>query len=254
MAFLKENWKDYLHRIKRKEVEIAFQDFRGGHFSNGLELGCGDGYQSQFIKKYCDNLIAGDFNFDRIKKEFNDGTVAYLKCDAERLGEYFDSDSFDLIFSSSMVEHLRDRKSFLEGASKVLNKDGVLIHIVPNRVWKFLHYSLFYPNLFIIAMDRIFKRQENNESKAVNNENNLKLRREKRSPFFDYPHGHYRGHLEEFYKFGKSQWKNLFNTNGLRVVKVLRGPFCAGYGFKLGGIEGYPGEDEYLRDVYFYRS
>ena len=41
--------------------------------------------------------------------------IKYQSCDAEKIGQIFEENKFDLIFSSNMMEHLPDPNSCLDG-------------------------------------------------------------------------------------------------------------------------------------------
>ena len=65
---MNNSWLNYLHSIRKKEIEIAFSSFHSKEFENGLELGAGDAYQSAMIINYCHKLICTEFNEDRLKR------------------------------------------------------------------------------------------------------------------------------------------------------------------------------------------
>ena len=48
----------------------------------------------------------------------------------------FEKEQFDMIFSSSFLEHLKDSKKFLKNSKVFLNKSGYSVHIVPSRFMK----------------------------------------------------------------------------------------------------------------------
>ena len=119
-------------------------------FEDVLELGAGDGAQSRIIAKYAKNILSTDFNDDRLVRTPFPG-VSYDICNVEKI-EY-DAKRFDLIYSSNLLEHLRDPLLALSEMRKVLRDDGLMIHVIPNRFWKLLHVGLFYPNLLVAIAD-----------------------------------------------------------------------------------------------------
>ena len=71
-------------------------------FDYGLEIGAGDGFQTQLIKTYIEHLVCTELNNNRIDKNQNKD-IEYKICDAECISDYFNPESFDLIFSSLAI-------------------------------------------------------------------------------------------------------------------------------------------------------
>ena len=83
-------------------------------------------------------------------------------------GSRFDGQSFDILYSSEVIEHVEDPAAFLEILVKHLNTDGILILTTPNAenlspktdsltnvsiVWPGIHHALFSPP----AMEKALK-------------------------------------------------------------------------------------------------
>lgn len=242
----KDSWDKYLSNIRVQEIEIAFKNLEPKGFDKGLELGAGNGFQSTLLIEYCNQLVSTELNeFRLIEKEIPD--VEYKICDAEKIDTYFSNDQFDLVFSSNMFEHLPNPKDALHGIKKVLKDDGVVILLMPSVFWKFCHLFLFYPvKIFNTIRRKLFGKKttkvqvEENTKKDDSNtyDNNLKLERRKRNPFWDkilmpVPHGVAQSNIEEFTKFKKSTWVKMFKECGYKVVDIKRGPITSGYGLNL---------------------
>ena len=60
---IKQKWEKNLKILRKEEINYLDEILKDyDKFQIGLELGCGDGYQSQFLKKYCrKNLLIGKF-------------------------------------------------------------------------------------------------------------------------------------------------------------------------------------------------
>jgi SAM-dependent methyltransferase len=239
------NWEEYLNDIRTQEINIVFKEFNEKQFKNGLELGAGNGFQSSMIINYCEQLVATDFNELRLLKS-DISNIKYQICDAEKIETYFEKDKFDLVFSSNMFEHLPSPQKALIGLNKILKHDGLIILIMPSVFWKYCHMFLFYPvTITNIIRRKIFKRNTIKKKSKKNHErierakgNNIKMETLKRNYFFDLirwpkPHGVSKSNLEEFMKFRKSNWINLFEENGFSVVDVKRGPITSGYGLRF---------------------
>lgn len=79
----------------------------------------------------------------------------------------FESEKFDIVFSSHVVAHIDEKKLFFNECKRVLKKNGLIIHIVPSTTWSvvtnFWHYVLL-PKFFV-------KWKKSN--KEISNSNNL---------------------------------------------------------------------------------
>ena len=242
--FLKADWKNYLHGIRKQELDIVFSFLGSQRFSSALEVGAGDGYQTGLLAERCGAFISTDLNFGRIKEELKVPKVLYKQCDADKLEGVFEPEQFDLIFSSNLIEHLSDPSGFLFNTKTFLTSGGYGIHVVPGRLIKLSYLALHYLNLFALVVDRfigLFQKKEIFRGSRIYLENNLNLlRQEKRGRLkkilFPPIHGNFRSHQEEFVKFGKKEWEKLFREAGFDIKACLRGPVFSGYGFSFGPV------------------
>lgn len=231
--------EDYLKQTREKEISLAFENYKPGFFERGLEVGCGNGYQSNLIAKYCNKLIASDFNYERIKDNYRSDDVDYIKCDAENLENYFEKESFDLVFSSSLIEHLPSPEKYFLGAKNILKEGGILISVMPNVFWKVCQICLFYLNIFTIVVNKLARsnkkktvvdNKERNNS-LVNNQKSEKKYSRIRYFLWLVPHGEYKTNVEELFMFRKKRWVEEIEKAGFEVVKVKKGPVSSGYRF-----------------------
>jgi SAM-dependent methyltransferase len=180
--------------VRSREAEIIFSQFPNRRFHHALELGAGDGGQSVSLARYCDKLVCTDINWNSNLLSRKTPNVDYMLCDAQDLS-IFPDDTFDLVFSSNMLEHIPNVDRCLMECKRVLTTDGLMLHLMPSRWWK-----LFNTGFGI-----------------------LKLRR----PGI---HGASTSIWREFYEFGVSIWKKRIQSNGLRIVDIIGMPFYIGLG------------------------
>ena len=102
--------------------------------------------------------------------------------------------TFDLIFSSNLLEHIPDLNRCLEECRRVLKDDGLMLHTMPSRWWK-----LFYSTLNMVK----FKRPT--------------------------IHGTSTSHCQEFYTYGLKVWITRIESIGLRVIDAIGLPFYVGH-------------------------
>ena len=94
----KKNWSEYLHAIRKKEIDIVFSLLNDRHFTSGLEVGAGDGYQTALLASHIDSLISSDLNFKRIRDSLKVPNVKYKTIDADAIGGVFGAGTFNFIF------------------------------------------------------------------------------------------------------------------------------------------------------------
>lgn len=210
------------HKFVRTTEFDNIANYIGRYFTKGLELGAGDGGQSEIIAKHCDFLTCTELGEggrnSRIRKfqERNIPNVSYEFCDATNLSRYDDS-SFDFVFSSNMLEHISNWKRCLEECNRVLKDDGIMVHTMPSREWKFWNSILF-------------------------------LIKGKKPQI----HGVEKSNCKEFLSFGEKNWIDRIESSGLIVNAKLRLPFYFGFGPKplfliqLGNRLGWKSSTAYI--------
>ena len=226
----KTNWIEHLHNFRERELAITFKDI-DKKFNKGLELGAGDGFQSKLLIEYIDNLIATDLNEERLPSSSSDSKIEYKVLDAEEIGNHFEKNSFDIVFSSNLMEHLPNVRNCFTGIRKVLKDDGIAIHIMPSPSWRIFATVLHFPNKIANGLNKIFKREKGGLKKG----NNLKVNRSKKSKlhqfFIPKPHGISRNFIVEIFAFQQSKWVSDFKSTGFQIVKISKGPVSSGCGF-----------------------
>jgi ubiquinone/menaquinone biosynthesis C-methylase UbiE len=153
------------------------------------------------LKRYCDHLVctekdqnspAADLGLKILER--NESNIDYRLCDAEDLSEFADS-SFDLVFTSNMLEHVHDIDKCLQECRRVVKDDGVMLHTMPSRYWKTAYFTC---SLLKFQAPKI--------------------------------HGINNGHFSEWLAFGRESWKKRFEANGLVVERIVGMPFYVGHG------------------------
>jgi ubiquinone/menaquinone biosynthesis C-methylase UbiE len=137
-------------------------------------------------------------------------------CDAQDLSRFNDR-SFDLVFSSNMLEHIPDVNKCLNECRRVLSDDGLMFHFMPNRWWRFIN------SVLTISKFKIPR-----------------------------THGVSSNLVKEFYIFGAQVWKKKFEQNNLVLQDIAGMPFYVGHGntfipiIKIGNVLGLPASFLYI--------
>ena len=244
---LKADWYEYLHDFRVREFRLIFDRFDAGTFDAILELGAGDGFQSRLLASYGERVVATDVRLPPVEETRVEARVL----SAEQAAEAFSAQTFDLVYSSNMLEHVPDVQAALNAIRKVLTDDGITIHVMPNRYWKACHLALWIPHLCAGMLDDLVAgkgprallerarssgdRGGDDQNDGGSEKNNPTVIRRRRSllsrALVPDPHGVSTGHLEEFKAFGRRRWEKEFSGAGFELIAVLDGPFSSGYGF-----------------------
>jgi SAM-dependent methyltransferase len=235
---LTADWRTHLHGIRTREIELIFSRCPPRTFRTGLELGAGDGFQSELLTRYVAHLTSTDYD-PAIRSRPPSSSITYDVGDAEEVDKAFPACHFDLVFSSNLLEHVPDPVKALTAVAAVLKDEGITIHVIPNVFWKASSVALYIPYRFATVLERATRAAavKMGEHRSMNNPKTAAPRRSflARQILPD-PHGVSATNLDEFRALKLSRWRDVFDRAGLRVIAVLRGPVASGYGFGLDNL------------------
>ena len=231
-----DQWERF---VRSFEIRRALDGFGKEHFANALELGCGSGRHSKCLAHYCKKLVALEYTKERLLEQ-SDDKITFMVGDAQDLS-CFDDAEFDLVFSSTLIEHLPELDRCMGECARVTAENGVIIHMVPNRTWKVFNLALYYPFLIKTVIGRVFSKRASSEavvSKGPEPQLDMNLRPIEKRPLLHKlllpnPHGISRSHCREFRNWGRRRWIDVFERNGLEVVRIIRQPFYVGYEYNF---------------------
>ena len=122
---------DYcLHLVHLKAYEEAASLAAGKVI---LDLGCNNGYGSAVLGEACSQVVALDVSPAAIvdaKERFGNRRIDFRVYDG--LNIPFDSQSFDMVASFQVIEHLEDTVPYLTEIARVLRPSGVALFTTPN--------------------------------------------------------------------------------------------------------------------------
>lgn len=182
--------------VREREFEYIFSLLGDRRFEHALEIGSGNGVQSELLAARCDRLICSDLE----RRKWNlrpdrkiPRNISYIVLDASDLS-CFPDDSLDLVYSSNVLEHIEDVDRCIREIFRVLKPSGIGIHSMPSRHWKF--FNAFY-RLAKFSKPRI--------------------------------HGVESTNWAEFAAFGLKVWANRFKSANFEIEKTIGLPFYFGF-------------------------
>ena len=121
-----------------KLMYYLFNAFRMKEGMSLLEPGCGRGEHLRLFKELGLDVYGLDLSPEApsFAKDLNISV-----CDLESDNLPYPDDHFDVIYSKSFLEHIRDPSKFLKEAYRVLKPGGLLLSMVPD--WESQHKKFF---------------------------------------------------------------------------------------------------------------
>jgi SAM-dependent methyltransferase len=202
------SWIRWTHEVRRAEFEGMLKDVSLGRDSTVLELGCGDGFQFSLLRQ----RFARVFAIDPANMPDQAGGCVYAVAEALP----FEDETFDLIVSNCVLEHLNDRRRALDESVRVLKPGGFMAHVVPSRFWKvasLLLNPIGYPLRVAEkwrAMRFVTRGGGMPESTGRRQASRPTLRQVLGRWVCPPIHGTYPGHFSELRAYGREHWAQSF--------------------------------------------
>ncbi len=209
---------DYLNRLRLEEIttvigrhESVFRD------KDLLEIGAGTGAQLQRLALICKSAVG----IDVAGCSYAEGRLAEIQ---EYDGQCFpfSGSSFDVVFSSNVIEHIKDETTIHNEIRRVLRPSGVAVHIVPTATWRLwssmTHYldtvKKIVPRPFVYGADQ----------PGGNARHKAEVRRRWQTLLSNRVapprHGEFGNRLTEHFLFRTASWQKRFQRHGWRVELV----------------------------------
>jgi ubiquinone/menaquinone biosynthesis C-methylase UbiE len=131
-----------------------------------LEVGFGEGYGTDFLAKEALEITAIDMSQDLVdhaRAKYPKKNVWFMRGDATQFP--FHDESFDVVVSSQVLEHVKDYQKFLREARRVLRPGGTALFATPNRKAMIdgvnpYHFKEFSAAELMAALNRVFDKVE----------------------------------------------------------------------------------------------
>jgi len=203
--------QEHLKTIRQYELQQALKYFpTTGHI---LEIGAGSGWQAQWLNNHGYQVTAVDVPSSQYLQNRVFPIIVY-----DGLSLPFANHSFDIIFSSNVLEHIVNPTEFNKELKRVLRPDGIAIHIVPTSVWRFwtiLTHHIYILQLIINHLKNLFiDNKISYESYNVKNLSKIEIISRLLWPS---RHGEQGTAISELYSFSKKSWKIYFEKYDWKV-------------------------------------
>jgi SAM-dependent methyltransferase len=215
-----------LHFLRADELDRLVRYLTPG--SRVLELGAGTGYQAAHLKERGFQVEAIDLPGSSLATSRVHPVLDY---DGRHIP--FPDASFDVVFSSNVLEHVRDVPAMLAETRRVLKPGGSAVHAMPSTTWR-LWTTLAgpvdaVPFLLSVATGRWVP-----PKRAVPQSRLLEFAKGCVTRFAPLPHGEGGNAFTELRRFSKESWLQVFEENDFEVVTAEpMGLFYTGW-FLLG--------------------
>jgi SAM-dependent methyltransferase len=207
-----------LYRFRLAEANLVRRWF--GQGSRVLDIGAGTGYQARTFSEWGCHVSAIDVE----RRPADDCFWPVTLFDGVRI-PFLDS-SFDILFSSNVIEHVKRPQQLLADSIRVLAPGGHAIHIVPSASWRWWTSSARYVHTLGAMVARA---GENGYAK----DGAGSLRTQYRSLsdiVLGPPHGEFSAAAHELKAYRRDGWKRLFEQSGYDVIEVRNNRlFYTGY-------------------------
>ena len=211
---------EHLQAIRVEELHsviLAIKAEKGSH-GNLLEIGAGSGWQARELAACGYAVFAVDIPGSRYDAHRIWPVILYDGC---RLP--FKDASFDIVFSSNVLEHIADISSFEKEIHRVLKDDGIAAHVLPTSIWRVWTSLTHHIHLFTWLI-RIFR----SRIRASENHDEIDRAMQKYSKrqllflaLWPHRHGEYGNSLSEIFRFRSNTWIRHFSDTGWKVVQRI---------------------------------
>jgi 2-polyprenyl-3-methyl-5-hydroxy-6-metoxy-1,4-benzoquinol methylase len=148
---------------------LAAYEFVKGQLSSQqtvLEVGCGEGYGSNYLSKSCKEIIGIDVEISAIehaKKKYTTANCSFKEYNGSNIP--YSENHFDFIVSFQVIEHVDNDAAFVKELGRVLKPGGTAFITTPNKTyrlkpgqkpWNRYHKREYYPKELETVIQKTF--------------------------------------------------------------------------------------------------
>lgn len=198
IAFLNE-----LRRVEIKDILEKHSNLIEG--KRVLEIGGGTGEQAEYLANVASEVISLEIAESNYRESANRRIVIY---DGHHVP--FPGDSFDVVYSSNVLEHIAHRDAFQKEIMRVLKPGGYAIHSMPTHWWKLRDIAqntvLLFPRVLMMIYRQVWGFKQNRTRSIL-------------EVLVGERHGEFGNTITEIYHFMPRIWLGHFSRLGWRLVQ-----------------------------------
>lgn len=205
----------HLQKIRAAEIEVIAAHLRPG--ARVLELGAGTGQQALDLSARGFDVAAVDLE----QSNYAEARVFPVANYDGRALPYPDA-SVDIVFSSNVLEHVKDLDALHREIRRVLRPDGYCVHVLPTDAWRFWTTVSAFPAslqyLWALGPDVLPRRIGRAELIRLVGVG-LRAIAHATMPFRQRRHGERGNFITEQYYFRPEWWRRHFRAAGFDIVR-----------------------------------
>ena len=130
-------WRDGQERRLQMILDVA------GGCTQGtiLENGCGVGLYVEHLQPYVGKIIGLEYDYEHVRVA-RSRTTKIIRATSEQLP--FPTQSFDLILSHEVIEHVQDDQAVIREMVRALRPGGRIVLFCPNRGYPFETHGIYW--------------------------------------------------------------------------------------------------------------
>lgn len=223
-----------LREIRLAELERVLLYFPPG--CRVLEIGAGAGWQAYELNRRGYEVEAIEYAHPGFQALANNRVWPIHNYDGHQIP--FEDDSFDVVFSSNVLEHVPHVRVFQHEIRRVLKPDGLAIHLMPTATWRLwstlAHYAFAGQRLCGGFVRKAQGNSKDGQDAAAPREAGGISRRSRlqKIAWFLIPerHGEVGNFVTEMVHFSRWRWRSVFRSSGFQIdVEGSNGIFYSGY-------------------------
>lgn len=201
---------EWLHSVRNIELVRIIKALKANNigFSDKiLELGSGTGYILEEIKKTYPNITG--LEVDGSSYSFRSNDIKMY--DGQNIPS--ESEAYDCIISCHVLEHAHNLNKLLKDCHRVLNGDGIMIHVLPSSTWRVLTSLFWYIGILTFIVRKISENDLESISKKTKNKSLI-------SKLIPTKHGEKGNVITEIFYFRKCRWEDEFKSSNFEIVNI----------------------------------
>jgi SAM-dependent methyltransferase len=226
-------------RVAEVEDSIRLLGKLGVKRGDLLEIGAGTGWQAKA-------LTEAGYRVEAIDLPPESGISGHARAREWPITDYdgvhipFPDNSFDVIYSSNVLEHVVELDLLTKEMKRVLRRGGIALHLLPNRQWRLLSLVSYYPGQ---ALD--FARWLRRRKAAVGpaeasnggpSTSGRSLPGKALHRLLPPTHGAVGTPISEIARFSKHSWDSYFERSGWTIVYYGNNGLIASGDYLLGSL------------------